>query len=187
MVGFNMSLNKTVESVDREGLLISERIKEVTMMCDRENPIYEQISSFSIALYILGFFDVEDMLSFDDLDQCEAGVILKENFTQVSKEDLPSDYRITESREKYLLVIGDPLFPIHFAVLADTKSERPFFSKLRFFGSGFDNLEELISGFVGVDGVSYDDIHYFKKKISAPIAHLSPPKIYIVKDDGRVV
>ena len=182
-----MSLDERAASMDREGLLISERINEVTMMCDRENPIYEQISSFSIALYILGFFDVEDMLSFDDLDQCEAGEILKENFTQIPEEDLPSDYRITESREKYLLVIGDPLFPTHFAVLADTKSVRPFFSKLRFFGSGFDSLEELISGFVGQDGVTYDDIHYFRKNISAPVSRLSTPKIYIVKDDGRVV
>jgi hypothetical protein len=72
-------------------------------------------------------------------------------------------------------------------VLADTKSVRPFFSKLRFFGSGFDSLEELISGFVGQDGVTYDDIHYFRKNISAPVSRLSTPKIYIVKDDGRVV
>ena len=187
-MGFNIRVNERFENgMDQEGLLISERIKEVTMMCDRENPIYEQISSFSIALYVLGFFHVEDMLSFDDLDQCEAAEILKENFTKISEEDLPSDYNITESREKYLLVIGDPLFPIHFAVLADTNSERPFFSKLRFFGSGFDSLEELTSAFIGQDGVGIEDIHYFKKNISEPMSCPSPPKIYIVRDDGSVV
>ncbi|SPD75623.1 conserved hypothetical protein [uncultured Desulfobacterium sp.] len=173
--------------MDREGLLISERINEVTMMCERENPIYEQISSFSIALYVLGFFDAEDIMFVDDLNQCEAAVILNENFTQISRDELPSDYHITQSREKYLLVIGDPLFPVHFAVLADTDSARPFFSKLKFFGSGFDSLEELINSFAGEDGISKDDIHFFKIKLTSPISLSSPPKIYIVRDDGRVV
>ena len=150
-------------NMDHEGLLVSERIEEIMMMCARDNPIYEQISSFSIALYTLGLFDCADLMSFEDVDEHEAAVILFEHFTQIKPKELPPDYNITESREQYLLVVGDPLFPIHFAVLTDTRSPRPFFSKLPFFGSGFDSLEELNDEFVGVDGVSRNDIFYFKK------------------------
>ncbi|MFO7838429.1 MAG: hypothetical protein R6X08_02870 [Desulfosalsimonadaceae bacterium] len=166
-----------------EGLLICERIKEIMMMCDREDPVYEQISSFSIALYTLGYFDCPDLMSFQDVDGQEAAAILKENFTPVSAEDVPWDYHITQSPEKYLLVIGDPLFPLHFAVLTDIRSERPFFSKLPLFGSGFDSLAELMEEFSGYDGVSRYDVQYFKKKrdVTQP-SEASKGKIYIVKD-----
>ena len=111
--------------VHEEGLLISERIAEIMAMCARDNPVYEQISSFSIALYTLGFFDCADLLSFEDVDEHEAAAILTEHFTPINPEELPLDYKITECRDQYLLVVGDPLFPIHFAVLVDARSPRP--------------------------------------------------------------
>lgn len=40
----------------QDQVLVSERINEITKMCDREQPVYEQISNFSIALYVLDFF-----------------------------------------------------------------------------------------------------------------------------------
>ena len=126
-----------------ENLQITERIEEIMMMCPNDRPIYEDISSFSIALYTLGFFDCSDMLSFDDVDAHGAAVFLREHFSEIKPEALPRDYRMVESEEKYLLVVGDPLFPIHFAVLVDSQSSSPFFSKLPFYGSGFDSLEEL--------------------------------------------
>jgi hypothetical protein len=172
-------------SMDHEGLFVSERIKEVTMMCGREHSIYDQISSFGIALYVLGLFDADDIMSIDDIDSDEAAMILTEHFTRIKSEDLPLDYNITKSRDKYLVVIGDPLFPKHFAVLADTHDPKPYFSKLRYFGTGFDSLEELMSDFNGEDGLSYQDIHYFKKNQFTPKVLSFPSKIYIVKDDGE--
>jgi hypothetical protein len=77
--------------MNREGLLTMEKIDEVTRMCAREHPIYEQISSFSIALYVLGFFDCPDLMSFDDVDASEAARILKEAFTLVEAGELPAD------------------------------------------------------------------------------------------------
>ena len=129
--------------MDQEGIDVIERIDEITKMCDREQPIYEQISNFSIALYVFGYFSCADLLEADDVDNVEAGTILKEYFDKIDKEDIPSDYRITTSSERYLLVIGDPVFPTHFAVVADMQSTKPYFSKLPFFGSGFDSLNEL--------------------------------------------
>ena len=79
------------------------------------------------------------------------------------------------------MVIGDPLFPLHFAVLVDAQSQRPFFSKLPFFGTGLDSLEELLSEFKGVDGVSSHDIHYFSKNYYGEIPPESIGKIYIAK------
>lgn len=171
--------------MDHEGLFVSERIEEVTMVCGREQSIYEQISGFGIALYVLGFFDGDDIISIEDVDQQEAAAILEEHFTEIKKEELPSDYYITKSKEKYLVVIGDPLFPMHFAVVVDTGSQRPFFSKLRYFGSGFDSLEELMSDFIGEDGLSYQDVHYFKKNQPVSKVLSLPSKIYIVKDNGE--
>jgi hypothetical protein len=171
--------------MDHEGLFVSERIKEVTMMCGREQSIYDQISSFGIALYVLGLFDVDDILSIDDIDSGEAAMYLKEHFTQIKKQDLPSDYNIIKSKEKYLVVIGDPLFPKHFAVLVDTNNSKPFFSKLRYFGSGFDNLKELMRDFMGEDGLSYQDIYYFKKNRFEQKVLSFPSKIYIVKNDSE--
>lgn len=170
--------------MDTEKLLISERIDEVKMMCDREHPIYEQISCFSIALYVIGHFNCADLMSFDDVDTTEAGCILKEHFTEIKEEEFPSEYNILESSDQYLLVFGDPIFPEHFAVLTDTRSKKPFFSKLRFFGSGFDSLEELKSEYLGKDGVGYDDLYYFKKKRPEALNTSSSRKIYTIKDDG---
>ena len=168
--------------MDPEGLRVSERIDEIMMMCEREQPIYEQISNFSIALYALGFFDCPDLMSLEDMDTQQAAAFLKESFTEIRQQALPAPYRITESCERYLLVVGDPPFPIHFASLVDTRSQQPFFSKLPFFGSGFDSLEELEKAFVGIDGVTADDFHFFKKICYGRIPPDSMGKIYIVKD-----
>src|SRR6056297_1055046 len=72
-----------------EGLRICDRAKEIMMMWDREDPVYEQISSFSIALYTLGYFDCPDVMSFEDVDAQEAAQILKEHFTPVTVEEVP--------------------------------------------------------------------------------------------------
>jgi hypothetical protein len=169
--------------MDPENLQITERIEEIMMMCPREHPIYEDISSFSIALYALGFFDCSDMLSFDDVDSHGAADFLSEHFSEIKPEALPRNYRIVESDDKYLLVVGDPLFPIHFAVLVDSQSPSPFFSKLPFFGSGFDSLDELENEFVGIDGITPEDFHFFIKKQSGKIPSTSRGKIYVVKDN----
>ena len=166
-----------------ENLQITERIEEIMTMCSREKPIYEDISSFSIALYTLGFFDCSDMLSSDDVDAHGAAVFLREHFSEIKPEALPRDYRMVESKEKYLLVVGDPLFPIHFAVLVDSQSPRPFFSKLPFFGSGFDSLDELENEFVGIDGITPEDFHFFIKNRYGEIPSASKGKIYVVKND----
>lgn len=169
--------------ISDEGLQIFERMKEIMMMCAREDPVYEQISSFSIALYTLGYFDCPDLMSFQDVDVHEAAAILAENFTPVHPGELPEDYHIAEFEEKYLLVIGDPLFPVHFGVLVDLRQERPFFSKLPLFGSGLDSLEELMEEFSGYDGIRRYDVHYFKmmgeKEPSPPVRK---GQIYIIRD-----
>jgi len=184
-VGFSTSkvLAPGCSPMDQEKLQITERIEEIMMMCPREEPLYEDISSFSIALYALGFFDCSDMLSFDDVDSHEAADFLREDFLEIKPEALPPDYRMVESEEKYLLVIGDPLFPIHFAVLVDSQSPSPFFSKLPFFGSGFDSLDELKSEFVGFDGITPEDFHFFIKNRCGEIPPASRGKIYVVKND----
>ncbi|MEW6076962.1 MAG: hypothetical protein AB1724_04035 [Thermodesulfobacteriota bacterium] len=166
--------------INQEGLLASERIDEIMMMCDRQQPVYEQISSFSVALYTLGFFDCPDLMSFEDVDAHEAAAILREHFTEIRSAALPADYRITESGERYLLVVGDPLLPVHFAALVDARSDRPFFSKLPFFGSGFDSLKELTEAFSPTDGVSPDDFHYFKRVWHGRIPPEAVGKIFIV-------
>ncbi len=169
--------------ISDEGLQILERMKEIMMMCAREDPVYEQISSFSVALYTLGYFDCPDLMSFQDVDAQEAAAILAENFTSVRPEELPEDYHITEFEEKYLLVIGDPLFPVHFGVLVDRRQERPFFSKLPLFGSGFDSLEELMEEFSGYDGICRYDAQYFKmKRGEAPSPTVHKGQIYIIRD-----
>ena len=177
--------------MDHGGLLISERIDEITSMCDREQPIYEQISSFSIALYVFGYFSCADLLSAEDIDHVAAGSILHEDFKKIEREEMPSNYNICESEDKYLLVIGDPLFPTHFAVVADMQSLQPYFSKLPFFGSGFDSLAELEGEFIGIDGVTDDDISYYKLKTVTPLEKIDSPKkytsakIYTIKNDGN--
>jgi hypothetical protein len=170
--------------MDTEGIFVWERIDEVRGMCEREQPIYEQISNFSIALYVFGYFSCADLLAADDVDNVEAGSILKEYFDKIKKVDIPSEYHITKSSDRYLMVIGDPIFPTHFAVVADMQSTQPYFSKLPFFGSGFDSLAELKSEFVGSEGLTTDDITYYKLK--QPIRQKQKSaKIYTIKDDGN--
>ncbi len=150
--------------MDIEGTLVRERIDEIKMMCDREQPLYEQISNFSITLYIFGYFSCPDLLTVDDVDFVEAGSILEEYFDEIEKEDIPSDYDFATSSDRYLLVFGDPLFPTHFAVVTDMKSPQPYFSKLPFFGSGFDSIKELKNEFLAIDGLTTNDINYYKLK-----------------------
>jgi hypothetical protein len=146
-----------------DGLKVLERIDEVKMMCDRNNPLYEKISNYSIALYSLGFFDVPDLMEADDLDEIEAADFLKMHFEEVNEFALPSNYIINESNERYLLVIGDPEFPIHFAALVNTLTKKPFFSKLQFMGSGFDSLNELMNEFQIERKITMKDIHLFRR------------------------
>ncbi|MFZ5563700.1 MAG: hypothetical protein ACOZBW_06570 [Thermodesulfobacteriota bacterium] len=185
-INLDFSVTRTLvpesAAMDAEGLRTSERIDEVMMMCDRNQPVYEQISGFSIALYTLGFFDCPDLMAVEDMDTQKAAGFLREHFTQIRPEALPASFRITESRERYLLVVGDPLFPRHFAALVDTGSARPFFSKLPFFGAGFDSLEDLKKEFAGIDGVTDRDFYFFKKTWYGRIPPESVGKIYIVKD-----
>jgi hypothetical protein len=152
-----------------EGILAIERIEEVMTMCARENPIYEQISNFSIALYVLGHLRCPDLMLLDDIETTEAADILKEHFMQIHKEEWPSQYDMRESDERFLLVVGDPAFPEHFAAIVNSESDKPYFSKLKFFGSGFDSLEELKQEFVGKDGIGSNDFAvYRKKKLASP-------------------
>ncbi len=144
-------------------LTVSERIHEVKMMCDRCNPVYEQISNYSIALYVMGYFDALYLMDIEDLDVCLASEILKENFEEVDEKDIPYGYKITESKERYLLVMGDPLFPQHFAAVTDIQREKPFFSKFRYMGSGHDSLEELMVEYSFEEKIEPEDIYYFRK------------------------
>lgn len=169
--------------MNTDGIFVRERIDTVIRMCDREQPVYEQISNFSIALYVFGYFSSADLLSVDDVDNVEAGEILQEYFEKVEKDDIPSDYNITRSPDRYLLVFGDPLFPTHFAIISDMRSIRPYFSKLPFFGSGFDTLDELKKEFVGIDGLTVEDISYYRwKRVVREKAKVA--KIYTIRDDG---
>ena len=170
--------------MDHEGILVLERIDEITRMCEREQPIYEQISNFSIALHVFGYFSCKDLLSADDVDHVAAGVVLKEQFDEIKKEDIPPDYHIAESSDRYLLVIGDPVFPTHFAVVADMQSTKPYFSKLPFFGSGYDSFSDLESEFVGNDGLTRADFAWYKLKQPEKQMQKSA-KIYSIKDDGK--
>jgi hypothetical protein len=147
-----------------DSLLMVERINEVEKMCDRNNPIYEQISCFSIALYVIGCFDSQDLISVDDLDDFDAADFLKENFEEIAKTDMARGYNMADCDERYLVVLGDPELPKHFAVVADLESKRPFFSKLKFLGAGYDNLEELLTEYKDEGVTGYEDVHYFKLK-----------------------
>jgi len=184
IVSVDVTAEQMPVQIDDQGIIVSDRIEEVMMMCGRSHFIYEQIGNFAIALYVLGFLDAEDIMAVNDIEAGEAAGLLTEHFTEIKEKDLPLNYSIEKSKERYLLVIGDPLFPLHFAVLADTQSQRPYFSKLRYFGSGFDSLQELMSDFLGEDGLGYKDIHYFKKKHFGSGSRALSANIYIVRDDG---
>ncbi len=170
--------------MSQESLFISERMEEVSRMCERENPIYEQISSFSIALYVTGVIKCPDLLSFEDIDSQEAARYLKENYTEIRPDELPVDYHIRKADETYLLVIGDPSHPVHFAVFTESGSPKPYFSKLTFFGSGFDSLDELKKEFLGKEGIGEEDIHYFKQAIEPARSGLTMGKLYFIEKGG---
>ena len=172
---------KTIKT-DFEGVLVSERMAEIMSMCDRNHPVYEQVTSFSVALYVLGFFDCPDFMSFQDVSAGEAAEILRTGFTEIEPGQIPEAYHITRSRDQYLLVIGEPLFPSHFAVVADNSAIRPYFSKLPFFGAGYDSMDELTGEFAGIDGITAADFHFFRKNRVGRIPPSSIGKIYIVRD-----
>ena len=157
------TLPSRVGQMDREGILISDRINEILMLCDRNHPLYEQVSSFSVALYALGYFDCFDFMSFHDVLVFEAAEILREEYSPVDYDDIEKDFRISACRDQYLLVIGDPLFPAHFAVLVDNGALRPYFSKLPLYGAGFDSMAELEAEFCGKDGVELEDFRFYRK------------------------
>ncbi len=169
--------------MDREWLYISERMGEVSRICGREHPIYEHASNFSIALYILGFLKCPDIMSAEDVEEVEAGEILKEHFVPVKYEEIPSNYNILKSKDKYLLAIGDPLFPTHFAVVTDMHSLQPFFSKIKVYGCGFDSLAELKTEFLGWEGVEQEDFLFYKMKQPKSLKKEVTTKIYIMKSD----
>lgn len=168
--------------MDHNGILVMERIDEILTLCDRNHPLYEQVSSFSVVLYALGYFDCPDFMSFHDISVFEAAQILQEQFTPVDQNDISPDYRLTESGERYLLVVGDPLFPSHLALLVDNNGERPYFSKLPLFGAGYDSREELMAEFCGKEGVTPQDFRIFRKNWTAKIPPSALGRIYIVKD-----
>lgn len=168
--------------MDHEGILVTERMTEILGMCERDNPIYEQVSSYSVALYTIGFFDCPDFMSFQDISAGQAAEILKSDFLKIHFDKIPEEYHIAKSKDRYLLVIGDPSFPLHFAVIVDKISDRPYFSKLPFFGAGYDSLDELVKEFTASEGVTIDDFHFFRKEWYGQIPPSSVGKIYIVKD-----
>lgn len=169
------------DRLNSEGIAVTERISEIMMMCERVNPIYEQINGFSIALYAAGVLKAPDLMMVQDIDSQEAGTILRDQFTEVRFEDIPDDYTVSASSERYLLVVGNPDFPAHFALLVDIRSKRPYFSKLPFFGSGFDSLAELAGEFPAPAGAGREEIHYFRENRYGEIAPSSRGKIYIFK------
>ncbi len=140
-----------------------ERIEEVNMMCSRENPIYEQISNFSVALYVLGCIEASDIMDVHDLDESMASETLKDSFQKIDESEIPAGYSVAESKERYLLVIGDTAFPTHFAVVADSQRKKPFFSKINSIGSGFDSLDELKKQFFINGDIHHHDFHFFRK------------------------
>ncbi|MFH0727959.1 MAG: hypothetical protein V2B19_16655 [Pseudomonadota bacterium] len=144
------------------GSAISERMDEARSVCARYNPIHGEISNFSLALYVLGSIKAPDIMSAEDFDMSEAAAILRENFREIDESEIASEYSTVDSKDRYLLVLGDPQFPVHFAALVDKNSKAPFFSKLPYFGSGFDSLEELRKGFSRESTTGICDAHYFR-------------------------
>ena len=94
------------------------------------------------------------------------------------------DYHIATASDRYLLVVGDPLFPTHFAVVADMQSAKPYFSKLPFFGSGFDSLDELKGEFGRINDLTEEDIKYYKLRQTTK-QERKVAKIYTINDDGN--
>ena len=168
--------------MDYDGVLVTEKMEEIMSLCERNRPIYEQVTSFSVALYTLEFFNAPDFMSFQDVSAGDAAEILDAEFSEIKFDNIPKDYHIARSKERYLMVVGDPRFPVHFAVVADMGAARPYFSKLPFFGAGYDSLDELKSEFAGTDGVTAADFHFYRKNWYGQIPPASVGKIYIVKE-----
>jgi hypothetical protein len=72
------------DQIRSEGLKTRERIDEILMICDRDNPVYEQISSYGIALYTIGYLECTDLMAVEDIDACEADRILRNCSTMSS-------------------------------------------------------------------------------------------------------
>jgi hypothetical protein len=155
-------MKKGRKQMNVNGSAISERMHEAMSVCARYNPIYGEISNFSLALYVLGSLKAADIMSADEIDMPAASAILKENFRKIDESEIPREYCAADSKDRYLLVLGDPLFPIHFAVLVDKKRKTPYFSKLPHFGSGLDGLEELQKDCATESTCRPYDIHYFE-------------------------
>lgn len=148
--------------MNTNGTTVRERLWEANMVCARQNPIHEQISHYGIPLYVLGTIDAPDILSVEEVDMWNASDYLKENFARIDLSEIPPDYSVSRSDDRYLLVLGDPDFPLQFAAVMDMGSDTPFFSKSRHMGSGFDGLKELISD-VSVDtDLPTPDVQYYK-------------------------
>ncbi len=143
--------------------IVSERIAEVEMMCQRDNPVYEQVTNFSVAFYILNHINATDLMSVEDIDSSAAAQILKDDFEQIKKSEIPNGFKITESDERYLLVIGDPAFPTHSGAIVDMQSKQPFFSKLEHWGCGKDSLNELMQVLSPQKEIGHQDINYYRK------------------------
>lgn len=148
--------------MNTNGNTLRERLWEANMVCARQNPIHEQISPYSFPLYVLGTIDAPDILSVEEVDMWKASDYLKENFARIDVSEIPSDYSVSRSDDRYLLVLGDSDFPLHFAAVMDMRSDTPFFSKSRHMGSGFDGLKELISDVSVEADLPSPDVHYFK-------------------------
>jgi hypothetical protein len=148
--------------MNANGSEISERMDEALSVCARNNPILGEISNYSLALYVLGSLKAPDIMSVDDIAMAMASTMLKENFRELDASEIPREYRATESEDRYLLVLGDPLFPVHFAALVDNNSQAPYFSKLPHFGSGFDSMEELQNDFFMEKALGKYTPHYFR-------------------------
>jgi hypothetical protein len=135
---------------------------EANSVCARYNPIYGEISNFSLALYVLGSIKAPDIMSAEDIDMATASAMLTENFQKIDESEIPPAYRATDSENRFLLVMGDPLYPAHFAALVDKNSNTPYFSKLPHFGSGLDSLEALQSELCTERAAGQYDTHYFR-------------------------
>lgn len=141
---------------------IQDRINEAQWVCNCDTPIHSQISEYGLSLYILGLLDTPDIVSVDDYDMGMASEILRDRFLEVDETDIPQDYSAAESPDKYLMVMGDPSFPTHFAAVVDKSDSKPFFSKLRYQGSSYNSLEDIQQSFSYERDFDNLDIHYFK-------------------------
>jgi hypothetical protein len=155
-------MKKETNGMNANGSAISKRVDEARSVCARYNPIHGEISNFSLALYVLGSIKAPDIMSVEDIDMPAAAAILRENFQEIDESEIAREYNTVNSKYRFLLVLGDPLFPVHFAALVDNKSKTPYFSKLPYFGSGLDSLEALQNDFSTECTADRYTPHYFR-------------------------